>query len=277
MRQGKALDITQTAPVDGLRRAASPAPTDYEDIAGSDVVIITAGVPRKPGMRRDDLLDINLEDHPRRRRRTCKSTRPNAFVIVVSNPLDAMVYALKKVTGFPRDARGRHGRRARHRALPVLRRRGARRARVKDMDALVLGGHGDTWCRCSATAPSAASRSPSSSPRTSSTRSSSAPRNGGGEIVELMGTERATTRPRSARDRDGRDATCKDQKRVLAVRRAPRGRVRQQGPLHRRAGRASAPAASRRSSRSSSTPTRRRCSTSRPTAVRELIEASQKL
>ncbi len=140
--QGKALDIAQAAPIARLRRAdhrhqptttTSPAPTSS---------IITAGVPRKPGMSRDDLLGINLKIITRRRREL-KTHAPSAFVIVVSNPLDAMVYAVKQSDGLPEAAGGRHGRRARLGALPGLRRRGARRL-GRGRAALVLGGHGDT-------------------------------------------------------------------------------------------------------------------------------------
>jgi len=96
--QGKALDIMEGRL--SLNSSAVLAGTNnYNDIAGSDVVIVTAGVPRKPGMTRDDLLDINY-GIIEKVGTAIKNTAPNAFVIVVTNPLDAMVYAMQKVTGF---------------------------------------------------------------------------------------------------------------------------------------------------------------------------------
>src|SRR5215471_131226 len=96
--KGKALDINQLAAVDGYDCRVTGT-TDWKDVAGSDVVIITAGIPRKPGMSREDLLDINLKimkDVAANAKQHC----PNAFVINVANPLDAMVYAFQKITGF---------------------------------------------------------------------------------------------------------------------------------------------------------------------------------
>ncbi|MDG1209469.1 MAG: malate dehydrogenase, partial [Paracoccaceae bacterium] len=97
--QGKALDIAESSPVDGFDATMSGT-TDYADIAGADVCIVTAGVPRKPGMSRDDLLGINLK--------VMKSVgegiaehAPNAFVICITNPLDAMVWALREFSGLP--------------------------------------------------------------------------------------------------------------------------------------------------------------------------------
>ena len=98
--QGKALDLLESGPVSAFD-AHLKGTNDYADIAGADVVIVTAGMPRKPGMSRDDLLEINLkimQDVAGNVKTQC----PNAFVIVVSNPLDAMVYAMKEITGFPK-------------------------------------------------------------------------------------------------------------------------------------------------------------------------------
>ncbi|HRE22560.1 MAG TPA: malate dehydrogenase, partial [Rhabdaerophilum sp.] len=95
--QGKGLDIAESAPVDGFD-AAYKGTQDYADIAGADVVIVTAGVPRKPGMSRDDLLGINLkvmESVGKGIAQYC----PKAFVICITNPLDAMVWALQKFSG----------------------------------------------------------------------------------------------------------------------------------------------------------------------------------
>src|SRR5262249_31101934 len=96
--KGKALDIMQTLALDGLD-ANVVGTSNYADIKGSDVVIVTAGVPRKPGMSRDDLLSINLKII-RSVASNIKANAADALVIVISNPLDAMVYEMKKVTGF---------------------------------------------------------------------------------------------------------------------------------------------------------------------------------
>ncbi|KPN64623.1 malate dehydrogenase [Aliiroseovarius sp. xm-m-379] len=139
--QGKALDIAESGPVEGFDAALSGT-TDYADIAGADVCIVTAGVPRKPGMSRDDLLGINLK--------VMKSVgegiaqhAPNAFVICITNPLDAMVWALREFSGLPHEkvvgmagvldsARFRH-------FLSV-----EFDVSMRDVTAFVLGGHGDT-------------------------------------------------------------------------------------------------------------------------------------
>ena len=97
--QGKALDIAQAGPVDDFD-ASLKGTTDYADIAGADVCIVTAGVPRKPGMSRDDLLDINLKVMDQVGA-GIKKYAPNAFVICITNPLDAMVWALQKSCGLP--------------------------------------------------------------------------------------------------------------------------------------------------------------------------------
>jgi len=101
LAQGKALDLEQNGAVLGSD-ARITGSSSWDDVAGSDVVIITAGVPRKPGMSRDDLLSINLKII-RNVGENLKSKAPNAFVIVISNPLDAMVFELKRVTGFARE------------------------------------------------------------------------------------------------------------------------------------------------------------------------------
>ena len=139
--EGKALDIAESGPAEGFDAAISGTQS-YEDIAGADVCIVTAGVPRKPGMSRDDLLGINLKvmksvgegirDHA-----------PNAFVICITNPLDAMVWALRDFSGLPHEkvcgmagvldsARFRH-------FLSV-----EFNVSMRDVTAFVLGGHGDT-------------------------------------------------------------------------------------------------------------------------------------
>ena len=102
--------------------------SDYADIEGADVCIVTAGVPRKPGMSRDDLLGINLKVM-KAVGEGIRKHAPNAFVICITNPLDAMVWALREFSGLPHAHGRRHGRRARQRALPPLPRRGVQRQR----------------------------------------------------------------------------------------------------------------------------------------------------
>src|SRR6201996_5962324 len=99
--QGKALDLAQSGPVDGFN-ARLKGTNDYADIAGADVVIVTAGVPRKPGMSRDDLLGINLKVMASVGA-GIKANAPNAFVICITNPLDAMVWALREFSGLPHE------------------------------------------------------------------------------------------------------------------------------------------------------------------------------
>jgi malate dehydrogenase len=139
--RGKALDIMQTGALEGFD-AKVTGTADYKDIAGCDVVIVTAGVPRKPGMSRDDLLSINLKII-RSVAQGIKEHAPHAFVIVISNPLDAMVYEMKKVTGFPKErVVGMAGvlDSARFQCFVAE----AAGASVKEVRCLVLGGHGDT-------------------------------------------------------------------------------------------------------------------------------------
>jgi malate dehydrogenase len=139
--QGKALDIAEGAPVLGADARVSGT-NDYADIAGADVVIITAGLARKPGMSRDDLLKTNLAIM-KQVAEGVKKNAPKAFVIVVSNPLDAMVYTFKQISGFPKNrVIGMAGvlDSARFRAFVAW----ELGVSVQDVTALVLGGHGDT-------------------------------------------------------------------------------------------------------------------------------------
>jgi malate dehydrogenase len=138
--QGKALDLMETRPIDGsdCRLIGSQ---DYKDIEGSDVVIVTAGLARKPGMSRDDLLNKNL-DIMKQVATNVKQHAPKAFVIVISNPLDAMVYAMQKISGFPpQRVVGMAGvlDSARFRTFVAM----ELKVSVQDVTALVLGGHGD--------------------------------------------------------------------------------------------------------------------------------------
>ena len=139
--QGKALDIAQSGPSEGFD-AAIKGVNSYADIAGADVCIVTAGVPRKPGMSRDDLLGINLKVM-KAVGEGIKAHAPGAFVICITNPLDAMVWALREFSGLPHNmvvgmagvldsARFRH-------FLSV-----EFNVSMRDVTAFVLGGHGDT-------------------------------------------------------------------------------------------------------------------------------------
>lgn len=139
--KGKALDIAQSAPVDGYDAAMSGT-ADYKDIAGADVVIVTAGVPRKPGMSRDDLLGINLKVM-KAVGEGIKEFAPDAFVICITNPLDAMVWALQKFSGLPTNkVVGMAGVLDSARFQCFLAEEF--NVSVEDVNAFVLGGHGDT-------------------------------------------------------------------------------------------------------------------------------------
>jgi malate dehydrogenase len=139
--QGKALDMAEGAPVLGADSDISGT-NSYADIAGADVVIITAGLARKPGMSRDDLLATNLKIM-KQVAEGVRDNAPDAFVIVISNPLDAMVYTFKEISGFPKNrVIGMAGvlDSSRFRAFVAW----ELGVSVEDVTALVLGGHGDT-------------------------------------------------------------------------------------------------------------------------------------
>ena len=139
--QGKGLDIAESAPVE-MFDAKMTGSNSYDALAGSDVIIVTAGVPRKPGMSRDDLIGIN-SGIIKTAGEGIKKYAPNAFVIVITNPLDAMVEVMQKVTGFdPKKVVGMAGvldsARFRHFLADEF------KVSVEDVTAFVLGGHGDT-------------------------------------------------------------------------------------------------------------------------------------
>jgi malate dehydrogenase len=139
--QGKALDIAQSSPIEGFD-AKVQGVNRYDGIEGADVVIVTAGVPRKPGMNRDDLLEINLKVMSQVGAGV-KKYAPGAFVICITNPLDVMVWALQKYSGLPtKQVVGMAG------VLDSARFRyflaEEFRVAVEDVTAFVLGGHGDT-------------------------------------------------------------------------------------------------------------------------------------
>src|SRR6476659_8334585 len=138
--QGKSLDIAESSPVEGFD-AKYAGTNSYDGIEGADVCIVTAGVPRKPGMSRDDLLGINLKVMDQVGA-GIKKYAPDALVICITNPLDAMVWALQKASGLPRNmvigmAGVLDSARFRHFLADEL------KVSVEDVTAFVLGGHGD--------------------------------------------------------------------------------------------------------------------------------------
>ena len=139
--QGKALDLSQVGPIAGFD-AKITGTNDYKDIAGADVIIVTAGVARKPGMSRDDLLGINLKVM-KAVGEGIAANAPDAFVICITNPLDAMVWALREFSGLPHNkvvgmAGVLDSARFRHFLAEEF------KVSVEDVTAFVLGGHGDS-------------------------------------------------------------------------------------------------------------------------------------
>lgn len=214
--QGKGLDIAQAAPVEGFD-ATITGSNDYAAIAGSDVIIVTAGIPRKPGMSRDDLIGINkgiIEGVGAQ----IKQHAPNAFVIVITNPLDIMVEIMQRATGFdPKKVVGMAGvlDSARFRCF-LAEEFGVS---VEDVSAFVLGGHGDTMVpltRYSTIAgiplPDCVKMGWSSQAKIDEivTRT----RNGGAEIVNLLKTGSAFYAPASSAIAMA-ESYLRDKKRVL--------------------------------------------------------------
>src|SRR5438067_6355774 len=139
--QGKTLDIAQSAPVEGFD-AKFKGTNDYADIAGADVIIVTAGVARKPGMSRDDLLGINLKVM-KAVGEGIRNNCPDAFVICITNPLDAMVWALREFSGLPHNrVVGMAGVLDSARFSTFLAQEF--NVSIRDVNTFVLGGHGDT-------------------------------------------------------------------------------------------------------------------------------------
>lgn len=183
--KGKALDLEQASTQSGAD-ARVTGTSKWEDVAGADVLIVTAGVPRKPGQSRDDLVGINLPII-RNVAENAKKFCPNAFSIIISNPLDAMVYEYQRVTGFaPRLVAGMAGVLDSARFTMFLAR--AAQCSVKDVRAMVLGGHGDDMvpvlsnCTINGVPISQFIDAATLDAIVARTRT------GGGEIVKLMGT-----------------------------------------------------------------------------------------
>jgi|SRR5688572_22375231 malate dehydrogenase len=212
MPQGKALDIMEARPVEGFDVELRGTNT-LDDIAGADVVIVTAGFPRKPGMSRDDLLTKNV-DIMKTVASSVKTYCPKAFVIVVSNPLDAMVYTMKQITGFPRErVVGMAGvlDSARLRCFIAM----ELGVSVEDVTAFVLGGHGDDMVPLPRLCTVAGIPITQLLPQDAIDRIVKRTRFAGGEIVELLKTGSAFYSPAAASIAMA-ESYLKDKKRVLA-------------------------------------------------------------
>ncbi len=210
MVKGKMLDLAQCSPIERFD-ATITGTADYADIAGSDVVVITAGIPRKPGMSRDDLIATNVKIVKSVSENVAKHA-PDAIVIVVSNPLDAMVYTAWKVTGFPTNRIvGQAGCLdvARYRTFIAM----ELGVSVEDISALLLGGHGDDMVplpRYTSVHGIPVSQLLSEEKITACVDRAKV---GGGEIVKLMGTS-AYYAPASGVVQMT-EAIVKDKKRIL--------------------------------------------------------------
>ncbi len=216
--QGKALDIAQSGPIEGFDATLKGA-NSYADIAGADVCIVTAGVPRKPGMSRDDLLGINLKVM-KAVGEGLKAHAPNAFVICITNPLDAMVWALREFSGLPH-----------HKVIGMAGVLDSGRFRhflatefnvsMKDVTAFVLGGHGDTMVPLARYSTVAGIPLPDLVKMGWTTQEKldsiiQRTRDGGAEIVGLLKTGSAFYAP-AASAIEMAEAYLKDQKRLLPV------------------------------------------------------------
>jgi malate dehydrogenase len=214
--QGKALDIAQAGPSEGFD-AGMKGTSSYADIAGADVCIVTAGVPRKPGMSRDDLLGINLKVM-KAVGEGIKAHAPNALVICITNPLDAMVWALREFSGLPH-----------HKVIGMAGVLDSARFRhflslefgvsMKDVTAFVLGGHGDTMVPLTRYSTVAGIPLPDLVKMGWTTQEKldgivQRTRDGGAEIVGLLKTGSAFYAPATAAI-EMAESYLKDQKRVL--------------------------------------------------------------
>ena len=209
--QGNGLDQWQTAPIEGFDSRVIGT-NGYEETAGSEIVIITAGIARKPGMSRDDLMNTNAGIVKAVSEQVAK-TSPNAIVIVVSNPLDVMCYVVKKVTGFPRErVLGMAGvlDTARYRAFLAE----ALDVSVRDIQAMVLGGHGDTMVPLVNYTTVSGIPVTQLMPREQLDKIVSRTRTGGAEIVSLLKTGSAYYAPSAAAVQMA-ESIVGDQKRLL--------------------------------------------------------------
>ncbi len=209
--QGKALDLFESAPIEGFDSNVIGTNT-YEETKGSDIVIITSGIPRKPGMSREDLLDINrkiIESVVAEV--TAKS--PNAILIMVTNPLDTMTYLAFKKSGLPRErVMGMAGvlDTARYRAFIAM----ELGVSVEDIQALLLGGHGDEMVPLPRYTTVSGIPLSQLLPKEKIDKLVDRARKGGGEIVNLLKTGSAFYAP-SAGAIQMAEAILKDKKRIL--------------------------------------------------------------
>jgi len=209
--KGKALDISQLLPLEGYDVKIN-ASSNFSDIQDSDAIVITAGFPRQPGMNREDLLKKNL-DIISNVAKQVKKYAPNAFVIVVSNPLDAMVYAFYKVSGFAKNrVVGMAG------ALDSTRFRAfiaeATGLSLQDINCMVLGGHGDTMVPVSRLATIGGVPLTSILDQKTIQSIEERTRFGGGEIVKLFGKGSAFYAPAQS-SVEMLESFIKDKKRVI--------------------------------------------------------------
>lgn len=209
--QGKGLDQWESAPIEGFDTRVRGT-NSYDETANSDIVVITAGIARKPGMSREDLLNTNA-GIVRQVAENVKKTSPDSIIIMVSNPLDVMAYVAMKVTGFPRErVIGMAGvlDTARYRSFIAL----ELDCSVEDIQALVLGGHGDTMV------PLASYTTVSGIPLKQLVAQDrinamvDRARNGGAEIVSLLKTGSAYYAPAAAAVQMA-EAIVRDKKRIL--------------------------------------------------------------
>ncbi|MEO5589325.1 MAG: malate dehydrogenase [Gemmatimonadaceae bacterium] len=209
--QGKALDQWESAPIEGFDSRVTGS-NGYEESANSDIVIITAGIARKPGMSRDDLLNTNA-GIVKQVSESVKSSSPDAIVIVVSNPLDVMSWVAKEVTGFPRErVIGMAGvlDTARYRSFIAE----ALDVSVRDIQAMVLGGHGDTMVPLISYTSVSGIPVTQLMPKERLDAIVSRTRGGGAEIVKFLKTGSAYYAP-SAAAVQMCEAIVRDQKRIL--------------------------------------------------------------
>lgn len=214
--QGKGLDIAQSAKVEG-KDSHILGTNNYADIAGSDVVIVTAGFPRKPGMSRDDLLNMNA-GVVKQVAEGIKKHAPNSFVIVVTNPLDAMVYVMQKETGFnPKKVVGMAGVLDSSRFSHFLAEEF--KVSIEDVTSFVLGGHGDSMVPLVRYSTVGGIPLPDLIKMGWSTNEKiekivERTRNGGGEIVNLLKTGSAFYAPAASAVQMA-ESYLKDKKRII--------------------------------------------------------------
>ena len=209
--QGKGLDQYESAPIEGFDTLVRGT-NDYKDTAGSGIVVVTAGIARKPGMSRDDLLKTNA-GIVREVSENIKRHSPDAIVIMISNPLDVMAYVAKDVTGFPRErVIGMAGvlDTARYRSFIAM----ELDVSVEDIQALVLGGHGDTMVPLASYTTVSGIPLSQLLPQATIDKLVDRARNGGAEIVSYLKTGSAYYAPAAAAVQMA-EAIVRDKKRIL--------------------------------------------------------------